>query len=594
MTNEEIQSVPVPQHGRHNRWRLDSVHNPKWSSREKLRELRDVDNRFTFHRSLPMKSDYKIEISPVEQKIFDFLLKVNNERKLETTMRVAGGWIRNKLFDMECDDIDIALDNTLGKDFAENIAEYAKEKGMAFKAVGVIEARPDQSKHLETATTHIYGQAIDFVNLRCEEYANQDSRIPSSMRLGTPLEDALRRDLTINSLFYNVNTGTIEDFTGMGMNDMQNGIIQTPLPPRSTFLDDPLRVIRTVRFAATFNFLIIDDIIESAQLLEVREALQSKISRERVRTEIHKIMKGTDPVGAMSLLSEMKVANVIWTTCNGVKISEFAKQPAKKIKHDRLLYNDPQGLNWDRLQWNNSMFRMRYLYKQAKELHLDSETQALLMYAGLLTSCIGDRGDLEELIDNIMQVGMRQPQNVSNNLCTIAKGARSIKNFLEMYDPSVKELTFSEQVDFYLQRIQGDMRLLVGNWIRKDVKNLYLEACLLSNVIDTVGNEVDDLENEIMFGGLESRGRALAEAIRVADHGKMVEQMVNMRTVLNGNVIASFLRIKPGKSMSFIVNEMLDWQVGNTEDLRNEQNAQLWLEENKDRFLALHERIDYR
>jgi tRNA nucleotidyltransferase (CCA-adding enzyme) len=118
--------------------------------------------------------------------------------------------------------------------------------------IATIEARPDQSKHLETATTTFLGLDLDFVQLRSEEYGDQDSRIPSSVvslffaylflffplcllarstdhwlscqrflstgtehqRFGTPLEDALRRDITINSLFYNVHTGAIEDHTG--------------------------------------------------------------------------------------------------------------------------------------------------------------------------------------------------------------------------------------------------------------------------------------------------------------------------------------------------------------------------------------------
>jgi tRNA nucleotidyltransferase (CCA-adding enzyme) len=94
---------------------------------------------------------------------------------------------------------------------------------------------------------------LDFVNLRSEEYAD-DSRIPESMRFGTPREDAGRRDLTINSLFYNLHTEDVEDWTGHGLQDIKNGIIRTPLDPIMTFKDDPLRVLRAVRFAARLNF----------------------------------------------------------------------------------------------------------------------------------------------------------------------------------------------------------------------------------------------------------------------------------------------------------------------------------------------------
>ena len=81
-------------------------------------------------------------------------------------------------------------------------------------SVGGIKSNPDQSKHLETATLRVMGFELDFVNLRAEEYT--DTRIPV-MRIGTALEDAMRRDLTINALFYNLNRRTVEDFTGQGI-----------------------------------------------------------------------------------------------------------------------------------------------------------------------------------------------------------------------------------------------------------------------------------------------------------------------------------------------------------------------------------------
>jgi tRNA nucleotidyltransferase (CCA-adding enzyme) len=96
---------------------------------------------------------------------------------------------------------------------------------------------------------------LDFVNLRNERYA-EDSRIPEKMDIGTPKEDAERRDLTINSLFYNLHTELVEDFTGKGIEDIKNGVIRTPLDPMMTFKDDPLRVLRAVRFAAKLDFKI--------------------------------------------------------------------------------------------------------------------------------------------------------------------------------------------------------------------------------------------------------------------------------------------------------------------------------------------------
>ena len=79
----------------------------------------------------------------------------------------------------------------------------------------MIKANCEKSKHLETATIKVEGMFIDLVNLRKEEYAS-DSRVPT-IGFGTPTEDAFRRDLTINAMFYNINEEKVEDLTEKGI-----------------------------------------------------------------------------------------------------------------------------------------------------------------------------------------------------------------------------------------------------------------------------------------------------------------------------------------------------------------------------------------
>ena len=93
----------------------------------------------------------------------------------------------------------------------------------------MIKANSEKSKHLETATIRVHGMMIDLVNLRSEKYSD-DSRVPT-IEIGTPEEDAYRRDLTINAMFYNINKGRVEDFTKRGENDLRLGIVRTPLEP---------------------------------------------------------------------------------------------------------------------------------------------------------------------------------------------------------------------------------------------------------------------------------------------------------------------------------------------------------------------------
>jgi len=121
----------------------------------------------------------------------------------------------------------------MGVAFAERFVAFLTSKDIAVRGIYKVERNPEQSKHLETAHTKVLGYEIDFVNLRSEQYT-EGSRIPSGIvslativlyrlkmvltpwcnkELGTPLEDAMRRDITFNAMFYNVHTRSVEDYT---------------------------------------------------------------------------------------------------------------------------------------------------------------------------------------------------------------------------------------------------------------------------------------------------------------------------------------------------------------------------------------------
>lgn len=120
----------------------------------------------------------------------------------------------------------------------DKVNSYLQSKEEAPGKIAVIQANPEQSKHLETARMRIKDTWIDLVNLRSETYS-QHSRVPE-MEFGTPYQDAMRRDFTVNSIFYNINKEIVEDFTEKGIEDLDGKVIRTPLPPMETFLDGKL------------------------------------------------------------------------------------------------------------------------------------------------------------------------------------------------------------------------------------------------------------------------------------------------------------------------------------------------------------------
>lgn len=220
-------------------------------------------------------------------------------------LRFAGGWVRDKLLGVDSHDIDVAINCMTGERFGEGLKEYLdipgnleKYKGyhsgnpsiIDFIKIHKIEKNPEKSKHLETATTRIFGLDIDLVNLRKETYTD-DSRNPQ-IEMGTPAEDALRRDATVNALFYNIHTDMIEDFTGKGLQDMENKIIRTPMAPFQTFKDDPLRVLRLIRFASRLGYIIDRDTEEAMKIEDIKAALKAKITQERIGVEMEKTLRG--------------------------------------------------------------------------------------------------------------------------------------------------------------------------------------------------------------------------------------------------------------------------------------------------------------
>jgi tRNA nucleotidyltransferase/poly(A) polymerase len=325
-------------------------------------------------------------LTPLEDRIFDVLRSVVKDRDLGLTLRVAGGWVRDKLLashfprvdppvetglnmcgpdsamswgefttgrtQIPCDeadgtgaddvissrdaeaaeavaaavDIDIALDCMMGEQFAEHVSAWLVANDHPPASYGVIASNPDQSKHLATARMKILGVWIDLVNLRTETYAEATSRIPD-IAIGTPFEDAMRRDLTINALFYNINTRNIEDFTGNGIADVRARIVRTPLLPLTTLLDDPLRALRAIRFASRLNFIFDPELYRACSDSRVHDALGAKVSRERVSSELDSIMSSARPIHAMGLITELSLFAVVFRVPPDVQFVGEARPP---------------------------------------------------------------------------------------------------------------------------------------------------------------------------------------------------------------------------------------------------------------------------
>ncbi|KAL0237261.1 hypothetical protein PCE1_000658 [Barthelona sp. PCE] len=253
----------------------------------------------------------QFDLSEEEKVLFEALIQTKTHFELETVIRVAGGWVRDKLLNrVNKYDVDLALSDISGQEFANKFVEYLSEfHPNERQKFNVIKANPDQSKHLETATGIFFGIDVDFVCLRNEEYTS-NSRIPVTTP-GTASSDALRRDLTINSLFYNIESDTVEDYSEMGLQDLEIGIVRTPLDPVVTFNDDPLRILRSIRFACRLDFDIDPCLLDAAKQDEIRDGFMNKISKERVFKEISEAFI-TNAIVLLEVLVEINYLPIVF------------------------------------------------------------------------------------------------------------------------------------------------------------------------------------------------------------------------------------------------------------------------------------------
>ncbi|KAJ5585028.1 uncharacterized protein N7459_004828 [Penicillium hispanicum] len=278
----------------------------------------------------------------------------------ETVLRFTGGWVRDKLLGVDSHDIDVGISSMTGYQFGmalkqyldipENLEKYKKslpngEMTDAIVSLHKIEANPEKSKHLETVTTKIFGLDIDLVNLRKETYS-EDSRNPQ-MEFGTAVEDAMRRDATINALFYNLNESRLEDLTGRGLEDMGKHLIRTPLGPYQTFKDDPLRVLRLIRFASRLGYQIDEEAEAAMRNEDISVALKVKISKERVGTELEKMLRGPDPRGALHFIGRIGLYHTIFANHQDEVTPDISTWPLAYNNVAQLLYPHPEQTDFE-------------------------------------------------------------------------------------------------------------------------------------------------------------------------------------------------------------------------------------------------------
>ncbi|HKL35359.1 MAG TPA: HD domain-containing protein [Salegentibacter sp.] len=227
--------------------------------------------------------------------IFRVITQASEEIKLESY--VIGGFVRDHILQRgEPKDIDIVAVGS-GIELAKKVAEILphKPKVQIFKNYG-------------TAMLRAYDMEIEFVGARKESY-QKDSRKPI-VEDGSLEDDQNRRDFTINALALGLNEDNFGNLLDPfdGIEDLNSKIIKTPLDPDITYSDDPLRMLRAIRFATQLNFKIEKESLDAISRNKKRIKI---ISKERITDELHKIMLAEKPSKGFSLLHKTGLLHII-------------------------------------------------------------------------------------------------------------------------------------------------------------------------------------------------------------------------------------------------------------------------------------------
>jgi putative nucleotidyltransferase with HDIG domain len=236
-----------------------------------------------------------------------FILIRDLADQTKTPCYVIGGFVRDQIMGRPFkNDVDILVIGS-GIDFANRLGEKLHTKVAVYKSFG-------------TAMLVYQGINIEFVGARKESY-RKDSRKPI-VEDGTLQDDQNRRDFTINAMAYSLNGPTFGELLDPfnGVEDIQHRIIRTPLDPKETFSDDPLRMMRAIRFATQLRFKI--DVKAIQAISENKERIKI-ISKERIIDEMNKIIMAEKPSVGFKYLFDTGLLELIFPAMQRLHGVEF-------------------------------------------------------------------------------------------------------------------------------------------------------------------------------------------------------------------------------------------------------------------------------
>lgn len=419
---------------------------------------------------------------------------------------VVGGYVRDLLLGKKVKDIDIVVLGN-GVAFAETVAKSLRKKNLV-----VFEKFGTAMLSMETSTGNSTADfKIEFVGARKESYS-KTSRKPS-VEVGTLEEDLSRRDFTINALAASLNK---EDFGSLidpydGRQDLREGILRTPLAPKQTFDDDPLRIMRAMRFAAQLGFEVEKPVLAASRELSQRLKI---VSQERISDEFLKLIASESPSIGLKLLNETGVMELVFP-----EVSQLAGVEQRKEYHHKDVF-----LHTLKVVDNISQTTQNVWLRMAALLHDIAKPRTKAFKEGIGWAFHGH----EDI------------------------GARMVKPIFRRMKFPLEHVPYVEK----LVRLHLRPMALVDEGVTDSaVRRLLFEA----------GEEIDDLmmlcRADITSKNPRLVGQVRRNYDRVAEKMAEVEErdrMRNWQPPVKGDEIMDVLGLKPGKTVGLLKDAITD------------------------------------
>ncbi|KAF4333540.1 poly A polymerase head domain protein [Fusarium beomiforme] len=453
----------------------------------------------------------------------------------------------------------VQFGNLLTAFLEQNEATYrqrALDLGIEFKKFNGFHTNKknlDKSKKLETAVGTIFGLDIDLVNL-CKEVYDDNCRTPE-MEFGTAEDDAFRRGATANSLFFDLQNRKVVDFTGRGLDDLYAGIMRTPLEPRQTFLDDPLRVLRLIRIGSKLGFTFDPEALSCIKEHEIHVALDEKVCRERVGIEVFKMTKNQNPELSFFLIHQANLYGTVF-----LSLRSPLHEP---LRH--LLPQGPEGL-WP-AAWPRAIKAMNTLGQNSERAFgalIRSEEQKNMLWAIVAYAPLAglDTKDHRLAIDEAINA---------------LKGTRQLYKLIEATLENLESIRSTADLVVSSTPSRGTIGMRIRSWgVSWGLQVLFSalgEIVYLKPQPESPDSSQEDIDQVLQRH----------EALLSFAEKQRLDTVMSIRPILDGNVIKRAFGVKQGgKFLARAVEGLLEWQLDH--EGADEVAAEAWLLSHRDQL----------